>query len=336
MIPWPWPSRRRPRTFRAVSVMSGEKAQASSVLNTIGVRAMPTLSEFDKRLLSQEIPELKTAYIASPLYAGGSGRLEYRMTGRSNAPTLFLMHGLGSSSAGYRAQLAGLADAFHVIAWDAPGFGASTPLATSDPDVEDYVEVLGVFLASLKVDRLAALIGSSWGSVIAVAFAARRPEIVGSLVLSGANTARGKLTGAERESEMAMRLSTADTSISVARSVVADRLLTPDTSVDVRRHVEKLRDSLTTVGWRQAIKILFTVHTPDLIGSVKCPVAMLAGSLDKIAPYEFHAQHLMASAPSAEFHLFDGYGHMLKLEAPSRFNEIIRTMAVNAASPPCG
>jgi hypothetical protein len=97
--------------------------------------------------------------------------------------------------------------------------------------------------------------------------------------------------------------------------------------------VEKLRDSLTTVGWRQAIKMLFTVHTPDLIGSVKCPVAMLAGSLDKIAPYEFHTQHLMASAPSAELHLFDGYGHMLKLEAPSRFNEIIRTMAVNAASP---
>jgi pimeloyl-ACP methyl ester carboxylesterase len=295
--------------------------------------SMPTFSNADAALLSHDLPELKVAEVASPLYAGGRGRLEYRTTGAEDRPVLVLLHGLGSSSAGYRAQLAGLGDRFRVIAWNAPGFGNSTPVAATDPDVQDYVGILGAFLAASKIGRVAAMVGSSWGSIIAIAFAAARPQLVGNLMLSSANTGRGALSGDEREAEMAARLKAADTSIPVARSTVADRLLTPQTASEVRRHVEALRDAMTTVGWEQAVKMLFTVHTPALIGDVKCPIVMIAGTLDKVAPHQLHAVRLRAAAPSAELDLFEGYGHMLKLEAPARFNEIVRIMALKQASP---
>jgi pimeloyl-ACP methyl ester carboxylesterase len=294
---------------------------------------MISLTATDLALLSSELPPLQSAHVRSPLYADESPRLDYRAAGSDEAPVLVCLHGLGSSSAGYRAQLAGLSDAFRVIAWDAPGFGQSTPLTAPDPTVWDYAEALGAFLDALGIRRVAGLIGSSWGSVIATAFAARHPGRVGGLVLSGANTARGDLSGDARNAEMAARLQTADTSIPVPRSAVADRLLTPQTPVDVRRHVERLRDAMTTVGWRQAVKMLFTVYTPDLIGEVKCPVALLAGSLDRIAPHEDHALKLRAAAPSAALHLFENYGHMLKLEAPTRFNDIVRAMAEKPRTP---
>jgi len=45
------------------------------------------------------------------------------------------------------------------------------------------------------VRRLAVLVGSSWGSIVALAFARRYPALVDSLVLSAPNLARGHLVG---------------------------------------------------------------------------------------------------------------------------------------------
>ena len=46
---------------------------------------------------------------------------------------LVLLHGIGSAARAFDDQLAGLSDRLHVIAWDAPGYGGSTPLAPESP-----------------------------------------------------------------------------------------------------------------------------------------------------------------------------------------------------------
>jgi pimeloyl-ACP methyl ester carboxylesterase len=288
---------------------------------------MPTLSSVDAALLACELPPTAIIENASSVYAGGKRCLEYRAAGPDDAPVIVLLHGIGSSSAGYRAQFGGLADTFRIIAWNAPGYGASTPLTEAEPDVRHYVDALAALLAELRVQHIAGLVGSSWGSVIAIAFAASKPDIVGSLVLSAPNTARGELSGLAREAEFASLLRAGNANGAADRSAIADRLLTPDTPADVRRHVERLRDAVTAAGWKQAAHMLFSVHTSALIGSVQCPVAIIAGTLDKMAPLDRHARRLSDAAPSAELHVLEGFGHMLKLEAPSRFNDIVRSMA---------
>jgi pimeloyl-ACP methyl ester carboxylesterase len=94
-----------------------------------------------------------------------------------------------------------------------------------------------------------------------------------------------------------------------------------------RQHVERLRDAMTTDGWRQAIRSLFTVYTPDIISAVRCPIAILSGTLDQVAPHRDHAERLLAAAPWAKSFSFEDCGHMLKLEAPVTFNSIVRQMA---------
>ena len=49
------------------------------------------------------------------------GGISYRAAGDPAAPALVLLHGVGSGSASWAAQLADLSPYYHVIAWDAPG-----------------------------------------------------------------------------------------------------------------------------------------------------------------------------------------------------------------------
>jgi pimeloyl-ACP methyl ester carboxylesterase len=289
---------------------------------------MAELSPFDTELLSQNLPELSQVAVESPVYAGGRGLMEYRAAGDRGDPAILMLHGLGSSSAGYRAQFAGLSRDFRVLAWNAPGFGDSSPIGRDDASIDDYADALEAFLRTLGLKRLSVLVGSSWGSIIALAFAGRYPQLVGSLVLSAPNVARGHLFGESRDAELDAWLRTADISLPVSRAAIADKLLAPDTSPLVRQHAERLRDAMTTKGWRQAIKSVFTIHTPDVIQDVRCSIAIAAGALDRVAPYDDHARHLLAAAPRAKPHLFEDCGHLLKLEAPAKFNSVVRQIAV--------
>lgn len=293
---------------------------------------MAALSALDIELLTQELPDLVQVTAASQVYAGKRGHIEYRVAGDARNPTVLMLHGLGSSSAGYRAQLAGLSRDFHVVAWNAPGFGGSTPIPGQDAGIEDYADALEGMLRALRVRRLAVLVGSSWGSVVALAFARRYPAMVDGLVLSAPNIARGHLLGDARAAELNAWLHTADIDIPVSRAAIADRLLAPDTPALVRQHVERLRDAVTTDGWRQAIRSLFTAYTPDVISAVRCPIAVLSGTLDQVAPHRDHAARLLAAAPWVTPQVFDNCGHMLKLEAPAKFNAIVRQIAADTWS----
>jgi pimeloyl-ACP methyl ester carboxylesterase len=293
---------------------------------------MAELSPRDAELLAQDLPELARVAIASPIYPGQRGQVEYRAAGDTCNPAVLMLHGLGSSSAGYRAQFAGLSREFHVIAWNAPGFGGSSPISGHNAGIDYYAEALAAFLRALRVERLSALVGSSWGSVVALAFTRRYPALVGSLVLSAPNLAKGRVVGEARDAELDSWLRTADISIPVSRAAIADKLLTPNTPPLVRQHVERLRDAMTTDGWRQAIRSLFAVYTPDIISEVRCPITILSGALDQVAPHRGHAAPLLAAAPRAKSISFEDCGHILKLEAPVKFNAVVRQMAADIRS----
>src|SRR5260370_10486493 len=97
---------------------------------------MAELSPLDIELLSQGVPEFSQAAVESPVYAGGRGLIEYRAAGDRRNPAMLMLHGLGSSSAGYRAQFAGLSRDFHVIAWNSPGFGDHSQIGRDDASID--------------------------------------------------------------------------------------------------------------------------------------------------------------------------------------------------------
>src|SRR3954470_4656686 len=90
----------------------------------------------------------------------------YREAGAG--PALVLLHGIGSSSASWVFQLESLAG-YRLIAWDGPGYGASTLLPVPQPGPEDYARALHGFLERLLLKDVV-LVGNSLGCLMAAAY----------------------------------------------------------------------------------------------------------------------------------------------------------------------
>lgn len=184
--------------------------------------------------------------------ATAKGVIEYREAGRRDAPALVLLHGLGSNSASFRSQFGPLGQHHHVIAWNAPGYCGSAPLDSEEPGAADYADALAALLDALSVDR-AHLVGSSWGALVATAFAGRYPERTRSLVLSAPNAGSGDLPEPEprahyMESTIPLQLLGP---VEMARRS-AERLVAPHVAAEVLDYIRAFGSGLSLRGFGSA------------------------------------------------------------------------------------
>src|SRR4051812_14592013 len=79
----------------------------------------------------------------------------YREAGPKDAPTLLLLHGFPSSSRMFEPLITRLADRYHLVAPDYPGFGHSdAPPPKEFAYTFDHIaQVMGHFTETLKLDK---------------------------------------------------------------------------------------------------------------------------------------------------------------------------------------
>lgn len=108
----------------------------------------------------------------------------YRETGPQDAPVVLLPHGYPSSSFQFRNFMPALADRWHLIAPDYPGFGYS---ATPDRShfsytFDGYADLLERFTAAMNLTRYALYL-HDYGSQIGLRLAIKKPERVAALII---------------------------------------------------------------------------------------------------------------------------------------------------------
>ena len=96
----------------------------------------------------------------------------YREAG-TGEPMLFL-HGISSSSGSWVNQFQHFGSRARCIAWDAPGYGGSSPEQSSTPSAKDYGVALDNFLNVLGVGQTL-VVAHSLGALMAGALAAENP-----------------------------------------------------------------------------------------------------------------------------------------------------------------
>lgn len=117
---------------------------------------------------------------------------------RGRGPVVVLLHASPADSRTLAPLIDRLAAHCCALALDTPGHGMSDPLASAEPDIDDYGTVLLETLAALNLDRVH-LYGTHTGAKIGLSAALRAPGQVASLTLDGV----GISTPEERADQLA-------------------------------------------------------------------------------------------------------------------------------------
>jgi pimeloyl-ACP methyl ester carboxylesterase len=112
----------------------------------------------------------------------------YREAGPKDAPTILLLHGFPTSSQMFRNLIPALADRFHLIAPDYPGFGNSSMPSVKEFDYtfDNLAAVIDAFTQELKLTKYSLYV-QDYGAPVGYRLAVKHPERVQALIVQNGN-----------------------------------------------------------------------------------------------------------------------------------------------------
>jgi pimeloyl-ACP methyl ester carboxylesterase len=247
-------------------------------------------------------------------------RIGYERAGEG--PLLLLLQGfVGDGRTTWRAQLDALADEFTVVAWDAPGAGAS-----SDPPEEfgmgGYADCLAGFVRGLGLGA-PHVVGLSFGGALALAFQHRHPGIARVLVLASAYAGwAGSLPRQTTAERLRRSLELSELAPEDFVTTLLPTMFSTEPDAAVLDGFETAMRSFHPAGFR-AMSRASAEDLRDALPHVDVPTLLIYGSADVRAPLPV-AEDLRAAIPGSALVVLPGVGHVCPIEAPDRFNAELR------------
>lgn len=112
----------------------------------------------------------------------------YREAGSRDHPTILLLHGFPTSSHMFRNLIPALADHFHLVAPDYPGYGNSSAPSVDEFDYtfDRLAEIIEKFIDAIALKKYSLYV-MDYGAPIGYRIAAKYPERVQSLIVQNGN-----------------------------------------------------------------------------------------------------------------------------------------------------
>lgn len=249
-----------------------------------------------------------------------------------SGPPVIVLHGGPGAPGGAVALARALAHPLCVLEpWQR--WSSDVPLTVAR-HVADLEAVSSRYAPGLKP----ALVGESWGAMLALVYASRHPHRVSSLVLVGCGTfdltARAQLTKTLEQRttpelrEQLARLD-ADCPDEAERLMQAHRLLDPIYTYARAAGADDPAELFDPTGhresWSDMVRLQTSGEIPARFASIDCPVLMLHGAYDP-HPGAMVRDSLRPFVPHLEYHELEKCGHSPWVEehARDRFFAIAR------------
>lgn len=264
------------------------------------------------------------------MYLNVNGHRTYCYTGGKNfdpaLPTVVLIHGVLHDHSVWALQSRSLAHhGWNILAVDLPGHCRSGGDAPSS--VEQAADFVGALLDAVGVQR-AALVGHSWGSLIALEAAARLEDRVSHLVLVGTafpmKVSPALMELSLNEPEKALRMVNVF-SRSTLTSPSGGSFWVYGAGMALGRRVLQSNRQVN-VFHRGFVACNSYTHGEEAVTKVTCPILFALGSYDQMTPPKA-AQGLIAAALTAGQHVQVVHlpvGHHQMTEAPEAILTALR------------
>lgn len=231
-------------------------------------------------------------------------------------PAVFL-HGLGGGRTAWRPQLEDLSRVRRCVAWDAPGYGASEPVA--DTSFDAYATAAIEFIDTVSPHAPVDLVGMSFGGMIAQYVAAAAPDRVRTLSLLCTSPKFG-LDGTDPDEWRANRLAGLEAmgSPAAAAPVILSSLAGPHGAHVVPEAVEAMA-RVPLAGLLDSLSTIASHDTRSILPTIEIPTVIVVGELDEETPVAY-SEAIDALMPNSRVVVIAGAGHLLNLEAPEAVN----------------
>ncbi len=261
-----------------------------------------------------------------------SGGISLLRAGGASGRPLVLLHGIGSNSQSFAAMMTLMAPSRPLLAWDAPGYGASTPLSSEWPPADDYAAALLGVLDRLGIGTID-LLGHSMGALVAGRFARNLPKRVARLILASPALGYATKPGEPLAPPAAARL---DAMIAEGASRFAatrgPRLVHASHDPVLVAGVVKGMSEVKLPGYAHASRMLSCADLVGEAGHIGMPTLVLVGVEDTVTPpancrrlYDAIA----AASPSLghRFETIPEAGHAVPQEKPEAVAELVAAFA---------
>ncbi|MBK7583506.1 MAG: alpha/beta fold hydrolase [Myxococcales bacterium] len=260
--------------------------------------------------------------------------LSYLDTGPVPAgDTLVFSHGLLMNRELFAAQIAALRGRHRCVAYDHRGQGASAPSNLRSIDMGTLTGDAAQLIEKLELGKVH-FIGLSMGGFVGLRLAARRPELVKTLMLL--DTSAGPEPAENIPKFTAMNL----TARFLGSALLVDRILPimfgktfleDPAKADVRRqwrdHLSKLPRSL----WRAVNGVLERDSVEPELAQIRCPTLILVGDEDVATPPP-KSERIQSGIAGSKLVVIPRAGHSSSIEQPEAVTREISAFLADAAA----
>lgn len=237
---------------------------------------------------------------------------------------LLLIHGFPLNSQLWKPQIEGLSDIARVLAPDLPGHGRTE--AKEGPYwMDELAEDMDAFLDELEITVPVVVAGLSMGGYIALAYHRQHSSRMAGLILASTRAeADPPQTKQNREkvAEIARKQG--------VKPIVDDmlpKLLSPKTRDERPEIVQQARDIMEQTSVEGIVGAsLGMKDRPDsseTLDKIMLPTLIIHGADDRVVPLS-RAEEMHKRIVKSRLEVISDAGHLVNLEQPDRFNEIIR------------